>query len=210
MFSVTMSSLAPYMYPTHWAQSTDTTTIFLISEGSFLIFFYSSLRSLLLFWSFFFVFKSLNINANFVLLLVSNTTETDRFVFFFYDSLCNSQLIAFMSLYLNLRPIFMFVYILLLQYLWSPHQSEQTQMICSFPIVYVFHFFSPYNVVPNFCEPVIYQIYIFFLSLIVVLVQHFLTTLLWYHAPLICNTYLKFYTTWAAFSYHLHTIHYCR
>lgn len=74
-----MSSLAPYMYSTHWAQSTDTTTIFLISEGF-----------LTVHWDphccfdlFFLVFKSLNINANFVLLLVSNTTETDCFVFFF-------------------------------------------------------------------------------------------------------------------------------
>lgn len=171
-----------------------------------------SLRSPLLFWSLFFlVFKSLNINANFILLMVSNTTKTDCFVFFFCnDSLCNSQLIAFMSLYLNLRPIFMFVYILLLQYLWSLHQSEQTQMVCSFPIVYFFHFFSPYNVVPSFCKPIIYQIHIFFLPLIVVLVQHFLTTLIWYQLHLSTTLILSFIQHGAVFSYHLHTIHYCR
>lgn len=70
-----------------------------------------SLRSPLLFWSLFFlVFKSLNINANFILLLVSNTTKTDCFVFFFllwqfmqFATYCFHVLISQSSSYLHVR-----------------------------------------------------------------------------------------------------------
>lgn len=78
-----------------------------------------------------------------------------------------------------------------------------TEGLFVFYRVIVQYIFFLYNFTLNFFIPIIYQIHICFLSLIGLLVLHFLTTFLWQHAPLICNTYTNYYPTSAAFCYPL-------
>ena len=158
--------------------------------------FYSSLSSTLLL----IVFKSLNIGSNFVLLLVSNI-RWNHFVYVFgwyfmqFTTYCLHVLIPQSWSYLHVQTFYCFdIYQFLPNYkyrrfvcFWSCGCS-----IYFFPLQFHSQFFHNNH-----------QIHICFLSLIRLLVLHFLTTFLWQDAPLICNTYTNYYPTSAAFCYPL-------